>query len=48
MPVWIRSYIKFLIAACLVVSFCLVEADAQTPQEKAYTARDQAGCRQSL
>ena len=29
MPVRFRSYIKFLIATCLVVSFCLIEADAQ-------------------
>lgn len=34
MPVWIRKYIKFLIAACLIVSFCLVEADAQTRRKK--------------
>jgi hypothetical protein len=34
MPVWIRNYIKFLIAACLIVSFCLVEADAQTRRKK--------------
>lgn len=31
---WIRNYIKFLIAAFLVVSFCLVEADAQTRKKK--------------
>jgi chromosome segregation ATPase len=31
---WIRNYIKFLIAACLVVSFCLVEADAQTRKKR--------------
>ena len=30
MPVWIRNYIKFLIAACLIVSFCVVEGDAQS------------------
>ena len=30
MPVRFRSYIKVLIATCLVVSFCLVEADAQS------------------
>lgn len=34
MPVWIRNYIKVLIAACLVVSFCLVEADAQTRRKR--------------
>ena len=31
---WIRNYIKFLIAAFLVVSFCLVEADAQTRKKR--------------
>lgn len=34
MPGTIRSYIKFLIAVCLVVSFCLVEGDAQTRRKK--------------
>ncbi len=34
MPVWIRNYIKFLIAACLIVSFCLTEGDAQTRRRK--------------
>ena len=34
MPGRIRSYIKFLVAVCLVVSFCLVEADAQTRRKK--------------
>jgi len=34
MPVWIRNYIKFLIAACLIVSFCLAEGDAQTRRKK--------------
>ena len=34
MPVSCRNYIKILIAACLVVSFCLVEADAQTRRKK--------------
>jgi chromosome segregation ATPase len=34
MPVWIRSYVKVLIAACLVVSFCLVEGNAQTRRKK--------------
>ena len=34
MPVWIRNYVKILIAACLIVSFCLVEGDAQTRRKK--------------
>jgi hypothetical protein len=34
MPVWIRTYVKVLIAACLVVSFCLVEGEAQTRRKK--------------
>jgi chromosome segregation ATPase len=34
MPVSFRNYIKLLIAACLVVSFCLVEADAQTRRKR--------------
>jgi len=34
MPVWIRKYIKFIIAACLIVSFCMVEGDAQTRRKK--------------
>jgi hypothetical protein len=34
MPVWIRNYVKVLIAACLVVSFCVVEGDAQTRRKK--------------
>lgn len=34
MPVWIRNYVKVLIAACLVVTFCLVDADAQTRRKK--------------
>jgi phage shock protein A len=34
MGVRFRSYIKFLIATCLVVSFCLVEADAQTRKKR--------------
>ena len=34
MPVWIRNYIKFLIAACLIVSFCVVEGDAQKRRKK--------------
>lgn len=31
---WIRNYGKFLIAAGLVVSFCLVEVDAQTKKRR--------------
>ena len=34
MPVWIRTYVKFLIAVCLVISFCLIEGDAQTRRKK--------------
>jgi chromosome segregation ATPase len=34
MPVWIRNYVKVLIAACLVVSFCLVDGSAQTRKKK--------------
>ena len=34
MPVWIRNYSKFLIAACLILSFCLVEAGAQKRRKK--------------
>jgi hypothetical protein len=34
MPVWIRNYVKILIAVCLVVSFCVVEGDAQTRRKK--------------
>jgi chromosome segregation ATPase len=34
MPGRIRSYIKFLIAICLVVSFCLAEGEAQTRRKK--------------
>ncbi|HEY0765619.1 MAG TPA: hypothetical protein VGD61_24785 [Pyrinomonadaceae bacterium] len=34
MPVWIRNYIKFLVAACLIVSFCVAEGDAQTRRKK--------------
>ena len=34
MPVWIRSQIKFLIAVCLVISFCLIEGEAQTRRKK--------------
>jgi len=32
--VLIRSYVKFLIAICLVISFCLIEGDAQTRKKK--------------
>ena len=31
---WIRNYVKFLVAAALIASFCLVEADAQTRKKK--------------
>lgn len=34
MPGKIRSYIKFLIAVCLVVSFCVAEGDAQKRRKK--------------
>jgi chromosome segregation ATPase len=34
MPGRIRSYVKFLIAVCLVVSFCLVDSNAQTRRKK--------------
>src|ERR1043165_3122780 len=34
MPVWIRSHIKFLIALCLVISFCFIEGAAQTRRKK--------------
>ena len=34
MPGRIRSCIKFLIAVCLVVSFCMVEGDAQRRRKK--------------
>jgi hypothetical protein len=34
MPDSFRSYIKFLIAACLVLSFCLVNVEAQTRRKK--------------
>ena len=34
MPVWIRNYIKVLIAACLIVSFCVAEGEAQTRRKK--------------
>ena len=39
MPVWIRNYVKILIAACLVVSFCLIEGDAQTRRRKKRTRK---------
>jgi DNA repair exonuclease SbcCD ATPase subunit len=34
MPVRFRSYIKVLITVCLAISFCLVEADAQTRRKR--------------
>lgn len=34
MPVSFRNCVKVLIAACLVVSFCLIEADAQTRRKR--------------
>ena len=34
MPSRIRSYIKLLMAFCLIVSFCLVEGEAQTRRKK--------------
>ena len=34
MPGRIRSYIKFLVAVCLVVSFCVTEGDAQKRRKK--------------
>lgn len=34
MPAWFRRYFKFIIATCLVISFCLVEGDAQTRRKK--------------
>ena len=34
MPVRFSSYIKVLITVCLAISFCLVEADAQTRRRK--------------
>src|SRR5215212_3936242 len=34
MPVWIRTYVKFLIAICLVISFCLIQGEAQTRRKK--------------
>ena len=34
MPVWIRNYVKVLIAACLVVGLCLVVGEAQTRRKK--------------
>jgi len=34
MPGRIRSYIKFLVAVCLVVSFCVAEGDAQRRRKK--------------
>src|SRR5215813_5545439 len=34
MPGRIRSYIKLIVAVCLVVSFCLAEGDAQTRRKR--------------
>ena len=34
MPVWIRNYVKVLVAACLIASFCVIEGDAQTRRKK--------------
>jgi hypothetical protein len=34
MPVWFRDYTKVLVAACLVLGLCLVEADAQTRKKR--------------
>jgi chromosome segregation ATPase len=34
MPSRIRSYIKLLVAFCLIASFCLVEGEAQTRRKK--------------
>src|SRR5678815_1690970 len=34
MPGRISTYIKFLIAVCLVISFCLVDSNAQTRRKK--------------
>lgn len=34
MPARIRKYIKILITACLLVSFCVIEADAQTNRRR--------------
>ena len=34
MPAWFRLYFKLLVATCLVVSFCLVEVDAQTRKKR--------------
>ena len=34
MPLCFRNYIKILVAACLVVSFCLAEADAQSRRKR--------------
>lgn len=35
MPTRIRNYMKFFVAAFLLVSFCLIEADAQTRRKRA-------------
>ena len=34
MPVWFRRNSKFLIAVCLLVSFCFVAGEAQTRRKK--------------
>jgi chromosome segregation ATPase len=34
MPVWFRSYGKFLIAICLIIGFCLIEGESQTRRKK--------------
>src|SRR5687767_10225063 len=34
MPARFSKYLKILIAACLLVSFCLIEADAQTNRRR--------------
>jgi hypothetical protein len=34
MPVWIRNYLKVVVAACLVISFCVINGDAQTRRKK--------------
>lgn len=39
MPAWIRNYVKFLVAASLIVGFCLIEADGQTRRKKRTTRK---------
>lgn len=34
MPAWVRNHIKFLVAASLVICFCLAEGDAQTRKKR--------------